>query len=808
MKFLFSLLLLTGVFSGSSVEPPEAFSVLKGTSRPQKPLSFDQAHPYGNGGFSRVGEEIVCDNGTNSTVASGASWLLRLDQKRPLPLMVTAESRAETEGIAGEHSLYLDVTYMDGTHLWGQKAQFKPLPKAGWQQRKVVLMPDRPIRHVSVYELFRHTTGRARFRAPVVHRLAENEDVNLFDTLVCTCDHVPTEPCFLLRDVAANSGFMPLHEQAKGLKLEVKEMRQGAATLFDVTLRCVQPADRAMTLVWTQPLPAGELVYFANPRQSEALSSDSSQRMDTSSPVCGCGKLSKWPFLAAGVAGKGYAVGMDPDAPAFFRTVLNARLRQLFIAFDLGFAPEKPVAHFKFCSFGFVAADGFRGALASYMSLFPETFKVRVPEQGLWMPFYATSKVKGWEDFGFKFKEGDGEIAWDDAHGLITFRYTEPTTWWMSITGKDGRKSATMAECIAEAERLAANGNRHAQAWTRGKMLDADGDPHGRILDTPWCNGIVWNVNSAPGQEGVVTDFGNKFGEPAFSKRFEKRPAGLDGEYVDSVEMYVTATLDFNRANFAGMRTPLCFDPDTHRPAVFKGLIGYEYVRELADRLHPIGRYTMANGAPGRWPWNIPYLDVTGTETNWRRDPSGWSPMSDDELIYRRALCGGKPYCFLMNTDFDKFSPEMVEKFMQRALAYGMFPGFFSPNASGGHYFSRPELYDRDRPLFKKYVPIVKKIAEAGWRPLCRVLACDVPGVYVEQFGDEGGVCYATVFNPSNRAVGVKLTSLRGTARELVIGGEWRLDGRQRFEIPAESVRVLMFAVKGGGSEDDERKRT
>ena len=45
---------------------------------------------------------------------------------------------------------------------------------------------------------------------------------------------------------------------------------------------------------------------------------------------------------------------------------------------------------------------------------------------------------------------------------------------------------------------------------------------------------------------------------------------------------------------------------------------------------------------------------------------------------------------------------ELVERYMKRALAYGMFPGFFSHNASEGHYFTRPSLYNRDRALLKK----------------------------------------------------------------------------------------------------------
>jgi len=84
----------------------------------------------------------------------------------------------------------------------------------------------------------------------------------------------------------------------------------------------------------------------------------------------------------------------------------------------------------------------------------------------------------------------------------------------------------------------------------------------------------------------------------------------------------------------------------------------------------------MANATPIRLCWLAPLLDVMGTETNW--NPGGnWRPMSDGELLYRRAMCKGKPYCFLMNTRFEDFSHELVEKYMRRSLAYGMFPGFF-----------------------------------------------------------------------------------------------------------------------------------
>ena len=129
---------------------------------------------------------------------------------------------------------------------------------------------------------------------------------------------------------------------------------------------------------------------------------------------------------------------------------------------------------------------------------------------------------------------------------------------------------------------------------------------------------------------------------------------------------------------------------------------------------------------------------------------------------------------------------------MQRTLAYGIFPGFFSPNASRGHYFSRPELYNRDRPLFKKYIPLCRMISEAGWRPLNGLLSSDNPNIAVEQFGDR----FVTVFNGSDSPQTVRLKAAAGKVRahEHVAGQEWRFSaGGLSVVIPQETVRLLEF---------------
>ena len=143
-----------------------------------------------------------------------------------------------------------------------------------------------------------------------------------------------------------------------------------------------------------------------------------------------------------------------------------------------------------------------------------------------------------------------------------------------------------------------------------------------------------------------------------------------------------------------------------------------------------------------------------------------------------------------MNTRFEEFPHEHVEKYMKRAVAYGMYPGFFSHNASQGHYFSRPELYNRDRVLFQKYVPLCKRIAEAGWEPIPQARSSDAK-VYVERFGER----YLTIFNDSteSRTAIITLDGLRAaTSRDLVSGKRysWKNKGL-KISLGAEDVVVL-----------------
>jgi len=739
-------------------------------------------------GFTKEGNTFVCDNGSDAKVQRGVSQSVALNQKEPQPIVAVASSKAQNVGGGRDnnYALYLDLVYTDGEPLWGQTAPFST-GTHDWEERKVVILPAKPIKSLSFHMLLRSHAGKAWFRNPQLYEIKTPAGAATFEGVPIVLTGKPTQG-FQVRDVQAESDFVDLDGgKALGLELKTKTTKKDGVTSIEADLRDTTGKDRAVTLIYAVPIE-GASEWFADPRTTLEIQPGKEYMNACRFNVGANGRLSRYPFGAVEAKGKGYAIAMDMGYAAYHRIGYNSATRELFIAYDIGLAPEKSSAKVRFCLYEFDPAWGFRGALAKLYAIFPDYFKSRTPKQGMWMPFAKISAVKGWEDFGFLFKEGNNETEWDDKHGIITFRYTEPHTWWLKMP-KDMPR--TMDAAMAEAKRLRKEGNaatkKRVEAFFTSGYHDEQGRFPARLRETPWCDGAVWSMCSIPGIPGEITDFKNKWNAEIREKLYgPKRKGDLDGEYVDSSEGYVTDELNFRRDHFAAAQAPLTFSLDSRRPAIFRGLAAYEYIRAIEKDVHGMGKLMMANSTPSRLCCLAPWLDVMGCETNWNHSKT-WRPMSDAMLLYKRSMCGPKPYCFLQNTEFGDFSHELVEKYMKRSLAYGMFPGFFSADASTGHYFKRPELYDRDRSLFKKYVPLCKRAAEAGWQPVTRARSND-PKMYVERFGDE----LLTVFNDSTDRRKATITfdgPAPKASRDLVSGKEVRW---------TEHKKGLLDAVFGG----------
>ena len=743
-------------------------------------------------GFVKEDNAFVCDNASDTQIQRGLSQTITLNQTRPEPIVAVAWSKAQNVGGTrdSDYSLYLDLVYSDGSPLWGQTATFH-VGTHDWEKVQVLVFPEKPVKSVSFNLLLRRHSGRAWFRDPELRVIRPPAGACLFDGVPVAPARAAKEG-FAVRDVAGNSDFVQFESGVKGralgLELESRKEQTGDAALIDVTISDTTGKDRAVMLVYTVPVPPEKCLWLQDARRGVAVQAGQ-EYMEAGRFSAGAnGRLSRYPFAAVVVAQRGTALGIDMARPAFFRAGYNSATGELFLAYDIGLAAEKPRAHVRVVKFAFDAVWGFRAALARYYEIFPKSFRCRTPQQGLWMPFAKISDVNNWQDFGFKFKEGNNETAWDDQHDIITFRYTEPMTWWMRMPEEMPR---TLEAALAEARRLATEKkDSHAQAFLTSGYHNEEGQFPAQLLNTPWCNGAVWSINSMPQIKGDVTDFKSKWSPELREKLYgPQASAHLDGEYIDSSEGYVTDELDFRREHFAVAHRPLTFAADSRKPAIFRGLIAFEYIRAIARDVHAMDKLMMANSTPQRLCWLASVLDVMGTETDW--NPGGsWRPTPDADLLYFRSICKAKPYCFLMNTRFEEFSHELVEKYMKRSLAYGMFPGFFSHNASQGHYFTRPQLYERDRDLFKKYVPLCKLVAEAGWEPVTLARSSD-SRVYVERFG-EG---LYTVFNDSTerRTVTIKLDrDTPKSSRELISGQPvvWQ-DQQTKLTLEGQDVAVL-----------------
>lgn len=75
-------------------------------------------------------------------------------------------------------------------------------------------------------------------------------------------------------------------------------------------------------------------------------------------------------------------------------------------------------------------------------------------------------------------------------------------------------------------------------------------------------------------------------------------------------------------------------------------------------------------------------FDIMGIEINWMQG-SSFVPDSDELMLYRRTLSNQRPYCFLMDTNFDFMSNAVVDSYFQFALFYGLQRLTFQYNSHG-----------------------------------------------------------------------------------------------------------------------------
>ncbi|HOJ59438.1 MAG TPA: hypothetical protein PK878_04060 [bacterium] len=875
INFIFAVFIVACVFSSLPLQTPaqEAPAIKVFSYSEEAPMRlvnqngdlervsgarFVSVSAYGQGYQIRPGEgrnqsTAACCENPAGTGAYGLQWSISLNQKRPEAVHFSGWSRAEdVEGAPNsDYSLYVDLIYQDGTPLWGQNVPFS-VGTHDWEYKQVVVIPEKPIRQLSCYALFRNQKGRVWFDDLAVRVWETPEGLQLLDTLAAYVQppvSMPGETMesktedglavslhprdgriaavrlgenpvplsgspsgFLARDVAAGSDYYPLingHSEPLGLEMQFTAEARPRAIYLSGKLKDLTGKPRAVSLLYAVPLEAAGWRWWDHPRASRAIEDPEEYSNPVTIGTGTNGKMSRYPFACVTSDTAGLALGIDMGSPAQWRLGYSAGLKMLYIAYDFSLHPATErfpsQAPFAFVLYQTGPAWGFRAAAEKYYRIFPSFFEVRSKDQGIWMPFTDVSTVQGWQDFGFKYHEGTNNVQFDDQNNILSFRYSEPSTWWMSMPEETPRTYEAAMEMVKQYAESEDSSSRRTRA--RSLLASGSHDSEGRFQmqfrNEPWANGAVFSLNPSPYLPGEITNASEMWNAQIAERLYG--PAARyeqDGEYLDSLEGYVTADLNFREEHFKYVSVPLTFTLDTRRPVIYKAFSFYEFTRFLSGEVHRLGKLMFANSVPHRYSFLCPWLDVMGTESNWIQN-NQFVPDSDEIMNYRRVLCAQKPYLFLMNTRFENLTPERVEQYFQRCLFYGMFPSMFSHNAADDPYWRNPALYNRDRELFKKYQPVIKKVAEAGWEPVTYVRSSE-PDVWVERFGpDSEGNWYITVLNSSARSNTCKLTG----EGPLAVKTDWEdavnhqsgtWDNGVECSLNAGQVQVFHLLIKNG----------
>lgn len=531
-------------------------------------------------------------------------------------------------------------------------------------------------------------------------------------------------------------------------------------------------SDRALTLYFALPVNAHGWDWGDDVRASRKVGGyEELANFGWPNDLGATGYQSKYPWASLSGPAGGLALAVPLGDPRIFRLVYNPVSNQFYAAFDLGLSPltsEFPSkAWVDLVIYRFDPAWGFRAAAQGYYDRFEGAFIRRTPpgQEGIWVAFSDLSRIDDLADFGIAFHEVIDlqQVGFDHKAGISTFRYlSEPWSSWFPLD--DARASPNNYDnLVSYLEDRLRNGTASERRQVESTLSSAVFDETGRfVYDTetkPWCNGTrgcaLFVVNPDPD----IVDNSYPLNKAHLEWNDQARAAyetapGLAGEYLDSLETWAS-TLDFRADHFAAVDAPLTYRTTDRRLGIAESFAITKFARWVAEEVHGIGKWTMGNGVRDNLPWGSDLFDVGGVEVDWLKS-GRFVPDTDGVMNYRRTLSYQRPYGLLMNTDFDEMSREVVERYFQIALFYGIYPSMFSRDSATAPYWDDPRLYNRDRPLFRRYIPIIRSINLAGWQPVTYARASE-HGVFIERFGTWPDL-YFTLRNTLDVPVTVSVT--------------------------------------------------
>jgi len=618
---------------------------------------------------------------------------------------------------------------------------------------------------------------------------------------------------------ARPDGTLSLRCEELGLRLQVSFASAGDRVNVRGELADERDQDRAILVVWVLPLDAKGWVWGDSLNEQRRIIEEGRYH---SSLAYGAGGrhgrhlVAPYPWVCLSTQKRGLMLARPLDCPRLMTWMYDYTARHKFLAVrvELGLSPlaRKFPSRASFC-FALSALArpewGMRAAAQRYYQMYPEFFVKRVEHEGLWH-LWVSTEVPNPEELGLVFHEqepyyGD-RVAFDDAHGGYSFTYAEPSTLWQKTSHYDDKGHFDAKAFLAAAM------ERALQPPTVTTDYPFWSQPRG-VPDAEIAQALL---NSYIGRDGEPTSYWtappdrvavNCNGDPELARPnraslwfdYEGVPAltdpRVDGAYLDSVGWSAfDAAENFRREHWATADVPLVPSFQAEAPCQLAGFAHYELYKAICEAMHARGKLVLANSFPFAHLFVAHLLDVLGAGEAAALE----SFHRPEKLSFVRAMAYRKPASH-MNYAYLKKDVPLAEKErgIQRNLVYCVWPG----TGDGGD----PTCFEPIRPLLRRYVPVFRALAQAGWEPIAEARA-QPPHVLVERYGSPTrGATYLAVHNPSYRLAKATVTlegllaravETSSTLRDLVTGDALRVEkGRLRVALRPWQTAVLEIAA-------------
>ena len=513
-------------------------------------------------------------------------------------------------------------------------------------------------------------------------------------------------------------------------------------------LRDTTGKERCIQLTYRLPVAAADWRWYTGLDRFQVIEPG---RTYTNATEIGRGTnryISPWPYSSIDGPDAGLSLAVPMDRPAVYQMGYDQE-GYYTIRLDFGLSPDTAKLPGQ-AKFALVLSRhdprwGMRAAAKSYFAMFPHLFETRTrPGATFGNPLIA--QVEGLEDFGAMYGDRHGgDVRWiklaNDA-GMYTMTYNEPWMW-------RSRFGQVSQPALPAAEEMVVREQRDIDLWDRKDSHDYGQVPRAYSVraflnsvfhdefDQPIMNGtrtyrareggrdrvVEWLTNSDP---EIVGPFGQpNRGMLSWTYEYGNDVAGAQklggsasGIRYDSLGEWVhLGAENFRREQFAFADIPLTFSYRVGRPCQLGYFCALEYMTFVRREMLAQNGITYANGGVDV-PWFTWLLDGISRE-GWAPDPEGFQRIR--MLMYQKT-CGDWGAARI-----GRLSAAEIERRLNTCLTYAWWPGIDG---------APQQTFDQKRALYKKYIPVLRALAQAGWEPLTYATV-KPQGTLIERFGGE-----------------------------------------------------------------------